>query len=79
MTQAGVGDTAVASTDGSTIVFSFEDAPDTGPMTLIRNGESRTIAVPGPVRYDPVVSPDGSGVLVDCLVAGQDVALLLVG
>jgi hypothetical protein len=85
-TQAGVGDGAASSTDGSTIVlyFSQDYSPSHRPITLIRNGVSRTITVPGGLESNPVVSPDGSGVVIVCLInhgnPGEVTeALLLVG
>lgn len=85
-TQAGVGDSAASSTDGSTIVlyFSNDYSPSPRPITLIHNGVSRTISVPGGLESDPVVSPDGSGVVIVCLVHHllpdeATEALLLVG
>jgi hypothetical protein len=84
VTQAGVGDTAVASTDGSTILLYFASSQDNRPITLLRNGASRTIAVPGPVPYGIALSPDGSGVVITCQVEDKVLgevqeALLLVG
>jgi hypothetical protein len=78
-TLADVGDSAVSSTDGSTVVLYFSSNTDYRPITLIRNGVSRTIAVPGPVLYAPWLSANGSGAVVGCQVGGQLEALLLVG
>ena len=83
-TVASAGDSIVSSTDGSTILLYFASAQDTTPITLIRNGVSRTIAVPGPVPYGIALSPDGSGVVITCQVDDKVLgevqeALLLVG
>ena len=85
-TQAGVGDSAASSTDGSTIVlyFSNDYSPTPRPITLVHNGVSRTISVPGGLESDPVIAPDGSGVVIVCLVhhllpSEETEALLLVG
>ncbi|MGD0861916.1 MAG: hypothetical protein ABSA21_04065 [Candidatus Limnocylindrales bacterium] len=85
-TQAGVGDSAASSTDGSTIVLYYwaDYSQNPRPITLIRNGVSRQIPVPGGLESDPVVSPDGSGVVIVCLVhhglpSEETEALLLVG
>ncbi len=86
ITQAGVGDGVASSTDGSTIVlyFSQDYSPSHRPITLIRNGVSRTITVPGGLESDPVIAPDGSGVVIVCLVhhllpSEETEAVLLVG
>jgi hypothetical protein len=85
-TQAGVGDNVASSTDGSTIVMYFraDYSQNPKPITLIRNGVSRTITVPGGLESDPVVAPDGSGVVIVCLVhhllpSEETEAVLLVG
>jgi hypothetical protein len=69
-TQAGVGDGIASSTDGSTVVlyFSQDYSPNPRPIALIRNGVSRRIVVPGGLESAPVISPDGSGIVVVCLV-----------
>jgi len=80
VTQKGLGNTAVSSTDGSTILFYFSQ--EAGPVTLARRGVPRTIPVPGPVQPyqpDPDLSPDGSGVVIVCLVDSAEEVLLLVG
>jgi hypothetical protein len=83
---AGVGDVAASSADGSTIVlyFSQDYLSNPRPITLIRNGVSRTISVPGGLESDPVIAPDGSGVVIVCLVhhglpSEETEALLLLG
>jgi hypothetical protein len=85
-TQAGLGDGIASSTDGSTIVmyFSQDYSPNPRPITLIRNGVSRAISVPGGLESAPVLAPDGSGVVIVCLVhhllpSEETEALLLVG
>jgi hypothetical protein len=86
VTEAGVGDSVVSSTDGSTIVmyFAADYTQSPRPITLIRNGVSRTISIPGGLESAPVISPDGSGVVIVCLVhhgtpSEEAEALLLVG
>jgi hypothetical protein len=85
-TKAGVGDNVVSSADGSTIAFYFSQdySSNPRPITLIRNGVSRAISVPGGLESDPVIAPDGSGVVIVCLVhhllpSEETEALLLVG
>jgi hypothetical protein len=86
VTKVGVGDNAVSSPDGSTIVlyFSQDYSSNPRPITLIRDGVSRAISVPGGLESDPVIAPDGSGVVIVCLVhhllpSEETEALLLVG
>ncbi len=69
-TQIGVGDSVASSTDGSTIVmyFSQDYSSNPRPITLIRNGVARSIAVPGGLESGPAIAPDGSGVMIRCLV-----------
>jgi hypothetical protein len=85
-TQARLGDSVASSADGSAIVafFSQDYVPNPRPITLIRNGVSRTISVPGGLESAPVFAPDGSGVVIVCLVhhllpSEQTEALLFVG
>ena len=85
-TRAGLGDGVASSTDGSTIVafFSQDYLPNPRPITLIRNGVSRTVSVPGGLESAPVLAPDGSGVVIVCLVhhllpSEETEALLFVG
>lgn len=74
-TLTGVGDSVSASADGSTLVFYF--AQSAGPVTLVRGGSTQTVQTPGPVQPTPALSPDGSGVIVICLVDQQQYLLLL--
>jgi hypothetical protein len=84
--QDGVGDSVASSTDGSTVVLYFWGDYSQNPrtITLIRNGVPRAISVPGGIESAPVISPDGSGVVIVCLVhhllpSEETEALLLVG
>jgi hypothetical protein len=74
--KTGLGDSAAASLDGSTVLLYFA-APGEGPVTLLRDGAPRTIPVPGPVEPTrDALSDDGSGLVLVCRVGGQDEALL---
>jgi hypothetical protein len=84
--QAGVGDSVASSTDGSTIILYFWGDYSQNPrtITLIRNGLPRAISVPGGIESAPIIAPDGSGVVIVCLVhhllpSEETEALLLVG
>lgn len=71
-----VGDSATASADGSTVALWFNSAPQ--PVALLRQGTLRRIDVPGPVQAPiPQLSPDGTGLVVVCVVGGHQEALLL--
>jgi hypothetical protein len=85
-TRAGLGDGVASSTDGSTIVtfFSQDYLPNPRPITLIRNGVSRTVSVPGGLESAPVLASHGSGVVIVCLVhhllpSEETEAMLFVG
>lgn len=79
VTTRGVGNGVVASADGSTLVFHFTSSESArGPVTVVRGGVSRTVQVPGRVESVPVVSADGSGVIIICLAGNEQRALLLV-
>jgi hypothetical protein len=74
----GVGNSAAASADGSTVVFYYTPTQSArGPITLVRDGVSRSIPVPGRVESAPVIAADGSGVVLVCLVANKEQVLLL--
>jgi dipeptidyl aminopeptidase/acylaminoacyl peptidase len=84
--QAGLGDSAAASADGSTIVYYFTQdySGNPRPITLSRGGTRTSLPVPGGLESDPVISLDGSGIVVFCLVdhglsSERTEALLLVG
>jgi len=79
ITTPGVANSVVASVDGSTVVFYYTPSESArGPATLVRDGVSRTIPIPGRVHLPPIVSPDGSGIVIICLVGNEQRALLLV-
>jgi hypothetical protein len=77
--HAALGDRAASSADGSAILYYFSQRE--GPVTLIRDGMTRAIEVPGPVQPyqpDPQISANGDVVLV-CLVGQNLQVMLLVG
>jgi hypothetical protein len=60
--QVRLGDSAVASLDGSTVLLYFSQEPS--PITLVRSGSFMKLNVPGSVEPFPVVSPDGRQVVI---------------
>ena len=68
VSQSGAGDSVVSSADGSTAVVSYTSSSgQSPPITIIRNGASRTIPVPCLLAVATVVSPDGSNVVINCM------------
>ncbi len=84
--QTGLGDLVESSSSGSTTVFAFSQdyTGSPRPITLIRDGSTTTVSVPGGLVSGPSISADGSGVVVFCLIdhggpSEHTEALLLVG
>ena len=72
----GLGDSAASSADGSAWAFWFGSSGR--PIQVIRNGTTESFDLPGVQAFpDPQVSPDGSGLVVACLVGNSTEVLLL--
>jgi hypothetical protein len=71
------GNTLVGTPDGKTAVTYHQQRSQAPAMTVIRNGDSHDVALPGPLLWGPpALSPDGTAMVVVCSVNGVGQILL---